>query len=57
MLANSKLVSEKQLEDMIVREPRIPSSEWMLIGRQEITSHGGCIDLLAIAPYRRGETA
>jgi hypothetical protein len=49
-LTNSKLVSEQQLEDMVVRDPRILSSEWMLIGRQEITSHGGRIDLLAIAP-------
>ena len=47
LLASSKLVSEQQLEDMIVSEPRILSSEWMLIGRQEITSHGGRIDLLA----------
>jgi hypothetical protein len=50
LLARSKLVSEQQLEDMIVREPSILSSEWMLIGRQEITTHGGRIDLLAIAP-------
>lgn len=50
LLARSKLVSEQQLEEMIVREPRILSSEWMLIGRQEITSQGGRIDLLAIAP-------
>lgn len=50
LLASSKLVSEQQLEEMIVSEPRILSSEWMLIGRQEITSHGGRIDLLAIAP-------
>lgn len=35
---------------MIVRDPRILSSEWMLIGRQEVTSHGGRINLLAIAP-------
>jgi len=35
---------------MIVRDPRILSSEWMLIGRQEITGFGGRIDLLAIAP-------
>lgn len=49
-LTNSKLASEQLLEDMIVREPRILSSEWMLIGRQEITAHGGRIDLLAIAP-------
>lgn len=49
-LAASQLASEQKLEDMIVRDPRILSSEWMLIGRQEITSHGGRIDLLAIAP-------
>lgn len=46
----SHLASEQKLEEMIVRDPRIISSEWMLIGRQEITSHGGRIDLLAIAP-------
>lgn len=49
-LVSSRLTSEQQLEDMIVREPRILSSEWMLIGRQEVTSHGGRVDLLAIAP-------
>lgn len=49
-LETSRLASEQQLEDMIVRDPRILSSEWMLIGRQEVTSHGGRVDLLAIAP-------
>lgn len=49
-LSSSQLVSEQKLEDMIVRDPRILSSEWMMIGRQELTSHGGRIDLLAIAP-------
>lgn len=49
-LTTSKLVSEKTLEDMIVLDPRILSSEWMLIGRQERTSFGGIIDLMAIAP-------
>jgi hemin uptake protein HemP len=49
-LTSSRLASEQQLEEMIVRDPRILSSEWMLIGRQEITSHNGRIDLLAIAP-------
>ena len=49
-LFSSQLASEQKLEDMIVRDPRILSSEWMLIGRQEFTSHGGKIDLLAIAP-------
>jgi hypothetical protein len=50
LLTNGRLASEQLLEDMIVRDPRILSSEWMLIGRQEITSFGGRIDLLAIAP-------
>jgi hypothetical protein len=49
-LTGGKLASEALLEDMIVRDPRILSPEWMLIGRQEITTHGGRIDLLAIAP-------
>lgn len=46
----TRLSSEQQLEEMIVRDPRILSSEWMLIGRQERTADGGRIDLLAIAP-------
>lgn len=50
LLPASALPSEQLLEDMIVRRPDIVSSEWMLIGRQEITSHGGRIDLLAITP-------
>ncbi len=49
-LTVSRLTSEKQLEDMIVKCPSILSGEWMLIGRQEKTSFGGIIDLLAIAP-------
>lgn len=49
-LTTTRLSSEQQLEDMIVRDPRILSSEWMLIGRQERTNDGGRIDLLAIAP-------
>jgi len=48
-LNTTRLTSEQQLEDMIVRDPRILSSEWMLIGRQERTNDGGRIDLLAIA--------
>lgn len=44
------LPSEQMLEDMIVTQPRILSSDWMLIGRQEDTGHGGRIDLLAVAP-------
>ncbi len=49
-LRQSVLASEKLLEDMIVAAPRMLSDEWMLIGRQESTGHGGIIDLLAIAP-------
>ncbi|MCE7937162.1 MAG: DUF91 domain-containing protein [Chloroflexi bacterium CFX6] len=49
-LSASRLASEQQLEEMIARDPSILSSQWMLIGRQEGTSHGGRIDLLAIAP-------
>jgi hypothetical protein len=49
-LAESSLVSEQLLEEMIVAVPRLLSDEWMLIGRQEDTSFGGRIDLLAIAP-------
>lgn len=35
-LVSSRLASEQQLEDMIVRDSRVLSSEWMLIGRQEV---------------------
>jgi hypothetical protein len=49
-LSSAKLPSEQKLEEMIVKDPSILSSEWMLIGRQEVTAHGGRIDLLAISP-------
>ncbi len=49
-LKPSKLSSEALLEQMIVQDPAILSPAWMLIGQQETTSHGGRIDLLAIAP-------
>ena len=49
-LAATRLSSEQILEEMIVNEPHILSSEWMLIGRQEVTTSGGRVDLLAIAP-------
>jgi hypothetical protein len=49
-LQPTTLLSEKTLEDMIISVPAILSNEWMLIGRQERTSFGGIIDLLAIAP-------
>lgn len=44
------LPSEQLLEDMIVAEPGILSSEWILIGRHVETGQGGRLDLLAIAP-------
>ena len=50
MLVTARLPSEQKLEEMIAGDPRILSTEWLLIGRQEPTSHGGRIDLLAIAP-------
>ena len=49
-LARATLPSEQVLEDMIVAAPQMLSDSWMLIGRQERTTHGGRIDLLAIAP-------
>jgi len=49
-LASGRLPSEQKLEEMIVSDPRMLSTEWLLIGRQEYTNHGGRIDLLAIAP-------
>jgi hypothetical protein len=49
-LVESRLLSERVLEDMIVAAPRILSDQWMLIGRQERTGVGGIIDLLAVAP-------
>ena len=49
-LPTGLLDSEKQLEDMIVAAPEILSSDWMLIGRQERTSYGKIVDLLAVAP-------
>lgn len=49
-LKEGQLESEALLEDMIVAAPDILSPEWMIIGRQEDTGHGGRIDLLALAP-------
>jgi len=49
-LTVSRLPSEQTLEKMIQADVSILSSDWMLIGCQEQTGHGGRIDLLAIAP-------
>ena len=50
MLHEAKLASEQLLEEMIVRDPRLLSDEWLLVGRQEHTGLGGIVDLLALAP-------
>ena len=50
LLSVGKLSSEQALEAMIVKDPRILSGDWMLIGRQEQTGLGGRVDLLAIEP-------
>lgn len=49
-LKGAQLASEQLLEDMIITAPALLSEDWMLIGRQENTGHGGRIDLLALAP-------
>jgi len=49
-LNEGELESEALLENMIVAAPEMLSTEWMIIGRQEDTGHGGRIDLLALAP-------
>ena len=62
-LTGSQL-GEKQLEDMIVEQPEILSSDWMLIARQAKTPFGGIVDLIAVAPdgslvlieLKRGQT-
>lgn len=50
LLKEARLPSEQMLEQMIVADPGILSDEWMLIGQQVATNHGGFIDLLAITP-------
>ena len=50
VLAESRLATEKLLEEMIAQEPRMLSDEWLLIGRQERTYNNQPLDLLAIAP-------
>jgi hypothetical protein len=51
ILAESRLDTEKLLEDMIIQEPRMLSEDWLLIGRQIPTfNNKRPLDLLAIAP-------
>jgi hypothetical protein len=43
-LVQSSLANEKLLEDMIVRDPRILSNEWVLIGQKTGTFYfSGCL--------------
>ena len=49
-LAEARLESEQQLEEMIVASPGVLSEDIMLIGQQEDTGLGGRIDLLAVNP-------
>lgn len=46
----SRLENEQLLEDIIVSDPSILSSDWLVIGRQVRTAYDGRIDVLAIAP-------
>jgi hypothetical protein len=39
---------ESRLEDILDREIGIANPDWMVVGRQVITPHGGRVDLLAI---------
>lgn len=49
-LAEGRLPSERTLEDLIVKNPSIISSQWMIVGQQVPTAFGGRVDLLAIEP-------
>ncbi len=49
-LNDSRLETEKLLEEMIIQEPKILSDDWLLIGHQERTFNNQPLDLLAIAP-------
>ena len=41
---------ESRLEDILDRDITVAAPNWMVIGRQVLTDHGGVIDLLAIDP-------
>jgi uncharacterized protein YeaO (DUF488 family) len=49
-LVPSELKDERLLEDMIENMPSILEEQWLIIGRQVVTSASKKIDLLAIAP-------
>ena len=48
-LSEGQLPSELMLHEMIKAAPELLSPDWMLIG-SEVPSHGGRLDLLAVAP-------
>ena len=48
-LSEGQLPSELMLHQMIKAAPELLSPDWMLIG-SEVPSHGGRLDLLAVAP-------
>jgi hypothetical protein len=45
-----RLESEKALEDMIIENPAVLNSSWMVVGRQVRTDFNGYIDILALQP-------
>lgn len=47
-LALSSLKKENELEEMICQDISILNEQWLPIGRQVATAHGGIIDILAI---------
>lgn len=47
-LRAGKLENEKQLEELICKDPKLLDPGWMLIGRQVLTDHGKLVDLLAL---------
>lgn len=47
-LLASDLLSENELENLIVEHISLLSADWMIVGRQVITLYGGRIDLLCI---------
>lgn len=50
-LSTSSLTSENELEEMICNDIGILNEEWLPIGRQVPTEHGGHLDILAIDEY------
>ncbi len=47
-LKASKNITEKELEDLIDKNINFLNDDWLVIGRQVMTQHGGLIDLLCL---------